>query len=206
MTIDPAIEQQLAELARRYKLPRRATVELSDGAFSPFTKGDRFGEVCMLVRRKNGRLLTARKEYYPPGIHRLLTGGVAHGERIEDALLREVHEETGLQVAVDRFLLVIAYHVQPTPAQLDAGEPDAGAICFYTFAFLLNETGGDLQPQDEEEQIEEFREVTTDDLPALAAALKQLPDRHDPQIAGSWKPWGDFRAVVHQLAYAALKR
>ena len=66
----------------------------------------------MVVRRPNGKLITAKKTFYPPGAFRLLTGGVGHGELIAAALLREVAEETGLDVVVRRFLAVIEYQLR----------------------------------------------------------------------------------------------
>ncbi len=193
MALADAIEQQLAGLARRYGQPQRVTADLPQGGFSPLSKSDRYGEVCMVVRRPNGHLLTARKLFYPPAAYRLLTGGVSHGEGIEAALLREVAEETGLAVAVRRFLAVIDYRVPP----LDAG-------VFVTFAFLLDELGGVLMPQDEAEQIADFREVPPAALPGLAAVLEQSPDAYSAEIQGNWRAWGCFRAVVHRVVYETL--
>src|SRR5215207_10727066 len=105
----PAVETEIAALSARYGRPRRVSAELDGWQFSPLTMEDRYGEVCMVVRRPNGRLITAKKTFYPTGAFRLLTGGVDHGEPIAEALLREVAEETGLDVVVRRFLAVIEY-------------------------------------------------------------------------------------------------
>src|SRR5689334_10837308 len=101
--LTPEIESEIAALAARYGAPRRLAVELAGAPFEPLLRSDRFGEVCMVLRRANGRLLTAIKTFYPSGAYRLLTGGVGHGESIAAALLREIDEETGLDVAVRRF-------------------------------------------------------------------------------------------------------
>ena len=108
----PAIETEIADLAARYGQPRRVAVELAGAPFSPLILEDRHGEVCMVVRRPNGKLITAIKTFYPAGAFRLLTGGVSHGEPIAEALLREVAEETELAVVVRRFLAVIEYHLR----------------------------------------------------------------------------------------------
>src|SRR3954454_11677714 len=110
--LTPATETEIADLAARYSPPRRVTAGLDSWEFDPLTMTDRYGEVCMVVRRPNGKLITAKKTFYPAGAFRLLTGGVEHGELIAAALLREVAEETGLDVVVRCFLAVIEYQVQ----------------------------------------------------------------------------------------------
>jgi ADP-ribose pyrophosphatase YjhB (NUDIX family) len=213
MKLDEPVENEIAALAQRYGVPARANVELDSGNFSPIIKDDRYGEVCMVLRRPNGSLITARKSYYPPGVYRLLTGGVAHGEAIEAALLREAHEETGLHVEVRHILAVITYHaLSPLLLQgegvqsVEAGHSPADEQHFVTFAFLLDETGGNLAPQDEEEQIAEFSEARPNDLLGIADALTALPNQYHPDIEGSWKAWGEFRAAAHRLVYTALRK
>jgi len=213
----PAIEIEIADLAVRYGQPQRVVVELTGAPFSPLILEDRYGEVCMVVRRPNGTLISAIKTFYPAGAFRLLTGGVDHGELIADALLREVAEETGLDVAVRRFLAVIEYQLcgrrvlgargarltdlaAPATCQLPAPSPPA----FATFAFLLDAIDGTLQVHDPNERIEAFRELAVAELPALAETLEQLPDTHNEEIDGCWRDWGRFRAVAHRVVYAAL--
>ena len=186
------VELQIADLSARYGAPCRVAVELEGAPFDPLVMPDRYGEVCMVIRRPNGRLIAAIKTFYPPGAFRLLTGGVQHGEPIAAALMREVAEETGLDVVVRRFLAVIEYRLARSQ------------LAFATFAFLLDEVGGTLGAQDESEQIGAFRELATDELPALADLLAQAPDERDERIAGSWRDWGRFRAVVHRVVYEAL--
>src|SRR5690242_15701485 len=107
--LPPEIEAQIDALAERYGKPRRVAAVLQAYPASPLSMTDRFGEVCMVIRRPSGRLITAVKTFYPAGAYRLLTGGIHHGELVETALLRETQEETGLDVAVRRFLAVIEY-------------------------------------------------------------------------------------------------
>lgn len=193
--LDQTTEAEIAALSAQYGPPRRAAVDLDGRPFSPLTLDDRYGEVCMVVRRPGGRLLTAIKTFYPPGCFRLLTGGVDHGETIAAALRREVAEETGLDVAVRRFLAVIEYR-----AALLGPRP------FATFAFLLDELGGTLAVSDPREQIGSFREVAVDELPELAATLERAPDQFAADIDGNWRDWGRFRAVAHRLVYEELAR
>ena len=148
----------------------------------------------MVVRRPNGKLITAIKTFYPAGAYRLLTGGIGHGEPIAAALLREVAEETGLEIVVRRFLAVIEYRLallHPHP--------------FATFAFLLDEVGGTLAARDAGERIGAFRELEVAELPALAKILAHIPDAFDREIDGSWADWGRFRAIAHRVVYDLLK-
>ncbi len=189
-------ETEIAALVARYGEPLRISADLPDTSVSPLSKTDRIGEVCMVVRRPNGLLLTARKVYYPPGITRLLTGGIGHTEAIETALLRETDEETSLTVQPHRFLAIVSY------------SPPAGAppLTFTSYAFLLDETGGTLHARDEEEEIEAFHEVMPGDLPALATALEQAPETYCERIEGNWRAWGVFRAAAHRAVFDALAR
>ena len=190
------VATEIAALAAQYGEPRRAAVALAGRPFSPLTKPDRVGEVCMVVRRKNGKLLTAIKTFYPPGAFRLLTGGIKRGEGIEAALMRETWEETGLETSLQQFLAIIEYRLAGTVA---AAPPD-----FVTYALLLDEQAGVLAVQDPDEQLSEFRELAPDELPALADVLESLGNTYSADIDGRWGDWGKFRAVVHREVAAAL--
>ncbi|MGZ8513190.1 MAG: NUDIX domain-containing protein, partial [Candidatus Limnocylindria bacterium] len=62
----------------------------------------------VLVEDDEGRILVVRSTYMGPGW--MLPGGrVERGETPHEAAERETQEETGLEVAVDRLLLVEAY-------------------------------------------------------------------------------------------------
>src|SRR2546430_13076157 len=142
------MREEIAALVKRYGQPLVREVALDDVAFDPVGAPDRIAEVCMVVRRPSGKLLLAIKDFYPRGAFRLPTGGIHHGEAIFDALRREAEEETGLSLAVRRFLAAITYRDGP-----------AGAPVFHTFAFLLDETGGTPGARDPAERIATLREV-----------------------------------------------
>ncbi len=189
-------QNELAQLFQMYNQPLVRTADLGEtNQFDPLNKTDRYGEVCMVVRRPNGQLLTMLKTFYPKEAYRLPTGGINHGESIADALLRETLEETGLDVEVRQFLAAVAYTTAKTGEQ----------PIFYTFAFLLDEVGGKLNPLDLSERIESFRLIQPGDLPTLVERLSHLEQKYDPQVAGNWHDWGQFRAVIHRLVWEALQ-
>jgi 8-oxo-dGTP pyrophosphatase MutT (NUDIX family) len=191
----PFIEQQIRTLADTYGSPQQAVITLADQRFDPYAMTDRYGEVCMVIRRPSGHLITMRKSVYPPGVFRLPTGGIHHDEAILTALLRETAEETGLDVQVQRFLCAVGYRGPADP-------PDQ--IGFASFAFLLDELGGTLAPQDSTEQLEAFGFLHPHELPTLAGHLEQLDPVMDRAIGGKWASWGRFRAVIHRAVATAL--
>jgi ADP-ribose pyrophosphatase YjhB (NUDIX family) len=194
-TLPRAIQDELEQLADAYGQPLlRATDLGNSNLFDPLNRTDRYGEVCMVVRRPNGRLLTMTKTFYPRGVSRLPTGGINHGEPILAALLRETLEETGLQVELRSFLAAVAYHTRKAQ----------DAPVFYTFAFLLDEMGGTLGALDEAERVEAFYEVEPASLPELAARLEQVEDIYSTEIDGRWRDWGYFRAAIHRVVWEAL--
>ena len=190
-------DQEVAELAGRYGEPRRVDATINDGFFDPIHNPDRVGEVCMIVRRPNRKVLLSIKTFYPRGAYRLPTGGIHHGEGIFDALVRETLEETGLETTIRRFLAAIAYRPRSSPD---------GPPIFHTFAFLLDEVGGMLEARDREERIEEYREVDPAELLAVADGLERVTSMHSVDIGGDWADWGRFRAVAHRVVHEALAK
>lgn len=195
-SLPPNIQSELNQLAFTYSQPLVRVVELSAPAlFDPLNKRDRYGEVCMVIRRPHGRLLTMKKTIYPPEGYRLPTGGINHNESIYHALLREIHEETGLEVKVQRFLAAVSYRVPAVSA----------APVFYTFAFLLDELSGTLGALDAAEQVEDFREIEINQLLDVARTLESLKGQYSKQIDGDWGDWGQFRAAIHRVVWEALQ-
>ena len=188
--------REIDTLAARFGPPLVIDAPIPDDFDDPIRKPDRYGEVCMVVRRPNGTLLLSIKTFYPRGAYRLPTGGIHRGEPILDALVRETYEETGLQTEVRRFLARIAYHSVDAPA---------GTPLFHTFAFLLDETGGTLGAIDTTEQIEDWREIEIAELPHVASFLDDLRMPGTVDIGGDWRAWGKFRAVVHRAVAEALE-
>lgn len=195
MELAAAVRREIAELSQRYGEPRAIDALIHDGFDDPIRRRDRYGEVLMGVRRPNGKLLVAIKTFYPRGAYRLPTGGIHHGERILEAVIRETHEETGLETEVRRFLATISYRGRSTP--------EAPPL-FHTFAFLLDELGGTLGALDKSERIEGWREMSPAELRDQAVVLEHIATEGTAGIGGSWADWGRFRAVAHRAVADAL--
>ena len=151
-------------------LRRRARVRLVDlprlviGALVQFGAlfGGRYGRVegaHILVEDDEGRLLVVRMTYMGSGW--MLPGGrVERRETPQAAAERETREETGLEVAVDRLLIVEAYRPKDV-----------------SFVFGGHVTGGTLNPQVGE--IAEVGWLTREELAASAPRLNRLLDMID---------------------------
>lgn len=106
-----------------------------------------------LVRDDHGRVLLLRHRFWPVGRQVGLPGGYAvSGERLEDAVAREVREETGLRVEVAHVIQVRSgYRLRVETAfaasLLPGGEPriDAREILAADF-YELDDLPADLMP------------------------------------------------------------
>ena len=150
------------------------------------TTKPRRGEVVMVVPDQEGAIWLHTKEFYPAGVYRLMTGGLAAGEAPSEALKREVEEETGFEVGIDRCLAVITYQLSG---------PNR-TIPFVSYLFFTTPGIGQPQPTDPDEAISDFRKVKPDELENVAQNLRSLN--------GEFKDWGIFRAVAHTVAAAEL--
>ena len=186
---DPIDEAELARLAVAYGEPIRATPDVvgDEYIFSSRLQRtrDRRGEVVMAVERPGGRVLLHRKSWYGHDVYRLLSGGIGWDEAVDEALERELCEETGLTLTTARLLGVLDCRIR------HAGH----MVPFVSYVFHLPETIAPLHHDDGE--IEQFHEIPIAELPAVAEHLRSLP----PPRAG----WGRWRAPAHDLVYQALR-
>ena len=104
--------------------------------------------VIVLVKHQN-KVLLARKAEWAPGRYSLVAGFLEFGESLEEAVVREVAEETGIQVKNIRYL---GSQCWPFPSQVMCG-------------FTADYAGGELVVQ--ESELEDARWFAVDDLPNL---------------------------------------
>lgn len=102
----------------------------------------------VLVKRGNELLLT-RKAEWPAGRYSLVAGFLDFGESLEECAVREVKEETGIEICNVRY---VGSQNWPFPAQLMAG-------------FVADYAGGDICVDPHE--LEDARWFTLDALPGL---------------------------------------
>lgn len=148
---------------------------------------DRRGEVVFCVIRPDGKIITVTCREYPENIYRIPTGGIGHGEDIMEAIFREVKEELGLEVKINAFPGVIRIRF----------EHENEFVMFYSYIFILEETGGRVLEDASDDEISEIREV---DITGLGETVRNLAE-----MKGKWKDWGLFRHVTTNAVYQYLK-
>lgn len=105
---------------------------------------------AIIVRVRDGdRILLARSPGFPPGLYSVLAGFVEPGESIEEAMRREVREETGIEIQNIRY-----FGSQPWPF------PNSLMI-----GYTADYAGGELRVDPAE--IEDANWYTLDELPVL---------------------------------------
>ena len=104
--------------------------------------------VIVIVRRP-GELLLTRKAAWPTNRYSLVAGFLDFGECLEEAVAREVQEETGIRVKNIRY---IGSQSWPFPSQLMAG-------------FVADYADGEIKVQ--ESELEDARWFDVKDLPTL---------------------------------------
>jgi NAD+ diphosphatase len=102
----------------------------------------------ILVKRGNELLLTRKAEWIA-GRYSLVAGFLDFGESLEECAIREVREETGIEIRNVRY---VGSQNWPFPAQLMAG-------------FVAEYAGGEIQV--DRHELEDARWFSADDLPLL---------------------------------------
>jgi ADP-ribose pyrophosphatase YjhB (NUDIX family) len=191
MTLDDLIDaQEIVALEQTYGPFARQHCRLAVGGLHLEYWGekvlrDRRGEVVLVIQRDSGEVLLHTKTLYPPGVYRLPSGGVSWGEAVSASLRREVYEETGFTAWEERLLGLVSYDFRD----------DDRSVSFVSYVFLLTGVQGSPDVKDEDERISGFKWVPVSELPAVAAALRSLPEDSPGR-----QDWGRFRALAHDFA------
>jgi len=176
-------------LAAKYGEPvrRRMIVETDDYLAAQRWRAvpDRRGEVIFIIRQPNGEILLHSKHRYEQPIYRLPTGGIEPSEAVEDALLREVEEETGQSVIIRRFLAILDCHFCR----------NGSSVPFTSYLFYLESRTRLIDP-DHDGEAAEFRTVPVQRMAQVAANLRSLN--------GKRRGWGYWRSLAHDLVHDLL--
>lgn len=120
--------------------------------------------VVIMTVEHDGRLLLGRRAGWPPGRSSVLAGFISPGESAEEAVVREVQEESGI---VARDPAFVSSQPWPFPASLMLG-------------FEAQSDGG--EPRASDSELEEVHWVSLDDV--AAAVREEHPElRLPPKIS-----------------------
>ncbi len=188
-------EREVAELSACYDAPVRRRFEIQADDYMHAARWraeqdvDRRAEVVFAILGKRGEVWLHTKHSYQVPIYRLPSGGVDLDERVEDALRREVQEETQLFCRIERFLGLLHYrfHWQEPTGSSSTRE-------FASYIFLLCTESEPSRCYNDE--VAGFMPVLPAQLNHTAVDLRNL--------IGKRRVWGQWRALAHDLVYEQL--
>jgi 8-oxo-dGTP pyrophosphatase MutT (NUDIX family) len=159
----------------------------------PFSRD---GEVLPVIILPNNKILLHTKSFYPKNAYRLPTGGIEGNETPEEALIREIKEETNLDLKEKTLLAKIIYNI----------EYPNGKKTFTTYIFLVKAKNRNYKVVDKNERTSHFKEIKIEDLPKISEKLRNLKKGPKNKLYDikKWDDWGRFRAIPHEIIYGLL--
>jgi ADP-ribose pyrophosphatase YjhB (NUDIX family) len=178
-------EAVLAPLRERFGEP--ATLEwegeISEREHALATYNPRRMHDVTLFIFNGERLALIRKHAFEPGIWRPPGGGVKEGEDFVAGVRREAHEETGLRVELEHYLVAATARFLYEP----------GDVSWRTHVFLATTADGDLAPED------------TDEIQAARwGTLSELNGPLRERLLATGRAFWRYRVALHDAAAAAI--
>jgi 8-oxo-dGTP pyrophosphatase MutT (NUDIX family) len=169
----------------------------------PFGNLYRKETVLILLIDKNGRFVLGNKpNYFPTGITRMLGGGVDQGEMPQDAAVREIAEEVGIDIQRESLGHLATISID---AKAKDGREFKTRIHVFSYVVQTDElkAGDDVA---DFKYLDEagFRELI-ENFNSLPMSLLQNKDGED----FSWGDYGKVYGFVHKVAldqYLASKK
>ncbi len=171
---------------------REHTLTLQFSTLPPIFK--RKQHVLILVRNSAGHFLLGKKDHYPPGMSRLIGGGMDEGELPQVAAVRELQEETGITAPV-----LDLHEIAKITAEVSTSTEHH---TFVTYVYLLDVGHQKLHPSDD---LDEIVELNEDEAQQLLVTYQQLPTELHPILNFSWADYGQLYHFIHQLAFETAK-
>jgi len=181
-------ENMIAGMVERFGQPtvKQYRFEVTEEELHRIRSSQKHGrdhDVTMYVQ-KDDRLVVIAKPFYPQGIYRAPSGGLNPGESFDDGINREVGEELGCDIELERFLLRTSVDFVH----------DGDTIHWRSFVFMAQYIRGDFNYTDHHE----IREV-------------KIVDWSDFDNFGRWMRATDigglhYRAALHETVVELLGR
>ena len=166
-------------VADRYGYPPTITIEtpVNDQEYQFIRSTQSYGR-CLDVTLyifKGNKVIVNAKHHYPEGLYRAPSGGLKPHEDFLEGVDREVFEETGTKIQLQRYILQVNVN-------FSCGNK---SIPWKTHVFTANYKSGKIQPVD----IREIREVRLADLSEF--------DEYKRIISGLESGGLSYRARLH---------
>ncbi|MFZ5980989.1 MAG: NUDIX hydrolase [Candidatus Zixiibacteriota bacterium] len=163
----------LCSLSERYGPPRiwRVSVFAFPDEFAMIRnsqKGGRNHDVTV-YGQKDGRIIVNAKHFYPPGLFRAPSGGVEPGEDFVEGAKREMREETGCEMELEKFILRTAVDFY---LMLPDGTITDRVINWRSFVFTARYVDGDFNFSDRHE-IREVSLAAWEDFESFSRTMRQ---------------------------------
>lgn len=153
--------------------------------------------VLLLFRNSQGKYIFERAStYYPDGISRLLGGGVDKGEEVINAAIREMKEETGIDLNRDELDELVQINVE--------GVYKTALYKTQIFVYFLNSRKDNFKEGYDASDLiayseDEYKELVKRYLQLKADQLKTEGDN-----TFSWGDYGKVYGFVHEVALNEL--
>lgn len=159
--------EMVEEVEAQYGVPEELSMQLETSpeeflSIKGSQKDGRSHDLTFFIF-KGEELIFITKHWYPPGMCRAPSGGLHPGESFEEGAKREVYEETGVEVEIEKYLLRIDVAFTCGDERID----------WKTHIFKARYLSGEPHPVDTDE-IKEVRLVTVSDIPAIKRIMLSL--------------------------------
>ena len=174
------------EIESKYGTPRELVMSFSMHLkefemLQASMKDGRNSDVTMFIF-KDDKVLVIAKPWYPEGLYRAPSGGIKPGEDIELTAKREAYEETGTEIALEKYVL----RIQVTFTRNEKKRK------WTSHVFTARYLSGELRPVDTGE-IKKVIQMSLEELSSLKSKLLK-------QDSGGLK----YRAALTEAAIAEI--
>jgi 8-oxo-dGTP pyrophosphatase MutT (NUDIX family) len=160
-------EQEIAALIEQHGVPKEFKyvadfLEFECNLVKRTEAKGRLHDITCFIRQDDGYVVIQKHQYARSGIYRAPSGGANTGESVYDAAIREMYEETGLTIQLERFVLDM---------HLDVKCKDR-TIPWRSLVFLASPIGGEMKPIDTRE-IFDVKVMTRQEMMTVVDKLMQ---------------------------------
>ncbi|MDI6893154.1 MAG: NUDIX hydrolase [Bacillota bacterium] len=203
--------EKLAPLIARYGQPRLVDVTQAVSTAEmdmvlDSRKDGRAHDVTCFILDGRGQVAVIRKHFHPPGVWRAPSGGIRLHEDVEHGIRREMREETGLDIRLERYLLRISVtffeegsrrREQAWTSHVFAARPEprwAEPRCAGGAGAPLEPPGASLEPPSAS------LEPPSASLEPPGASLE--PEDRDEIASARWATIGELQGPIHRALLA----